>query len=515
MSTKLIVLDKTLTEGEQASGIRLGLSDKLRMAEGLVSLKIDIIEAGFPGFSENEFKVVKAISKEIGKYSMICALSRPNRNDIDAAYSSMRQCANPLINIIIDSYESFKEDKKSNKSKEQLLDAISYAKAILPKVQCTLDYTIHTEFHDLLKMSIALVKAGADIINIRDNFGCAIPEPYGEMLGKLNERIKQLNPDGMLSVHNHNDMGLAAANTLSAVKNGVQKIECSINGIGERAGNTSLEEVVMALKLNKGYYKASTNVAAGEIKKTSKLVNYLMNFDLQVNKPITGDNVFSNSYDLYQNETSKWNSSDGVIRPSDVGAEEAEVVLTASSGAKQLKNELSKIGFSKFSDKEFENIFYKFTELAKKKKEIYRYDLYYIIEKTIDIDSEHVDEFIEAKNKLYELLDLEVVSNIIVSSAKVKLRRGEEVFSSRSFGNGAVDALYTAIKDIVDINIELKDYKISSISRGKEALGKVIIQVSHNNKSYTSKAIDTDIIKASALALINAVNTINVYEAKE
>lgn len=329
------------------------------------------------------------------------------------------------------------------------------------------------------------------------------------MIRKLNERIKNLNHEVILSVHCHNDMGLAAANTLMAVKNGADKVECTINGIGERAGNTALEEVVMGIQMRKDYYDAFTNIKTKEIIKTSRLVTNLMGLDVQVNKAITGENAFAHSSGIHQDGLLKSREVYEIITPEDVGAEPMELILTARSGRHAFKNALAKLGFSSSSDEQFENLFASFLKLADLKKEVYHNDLAYLIEKD-GYESKHQ---INPGIGLFELVSLQVVSNDIFPTAAVKIKRGQEILQASANGDGPVDALYSAIKSLVQMDLELQEYKISSVSRGKEALGRVSLKLLYQGRVYSARAFDTDIIKASALAFLNGVNEILITQS--
>jgi 2-isopropylmalate synthase len=515
MSRNIIVLDTTLRDGEQVPGAKLNIYEKLEIANQLKNLNVDNIEAGFPASSFGDFKAVETIAKKIGDNIMITALARAAKNDIDAVYNSIKYASKPLIHIVLGTSDVHVK-KKFNKTKEQIMaqgiEAVRYAKTLLSDVQYSTEDASRSEFEYLWSTIEAVVKAGATIINIPDTVGYAVPEEFGELIKKINYRLKNVKEDVVLSVHCHNDTGLATANTLAAIKNGADKIECTINGIGERAGNTALEEVVMGLRLRQDYYKANTNIVTTEIKKTSKLVSSLMGLEVQVNKAITGENAFSHSSGIHQDGLLKSRDAYEVIHPEDVGVEDMEIVLTARSGRHAVRNALSKIGFQELSEEDFERIFIKFLELADAKKEVYNHDLYYIVESTINISNKQDGDCIKVKYQPYELVDIQVISNDIFPSASVKIRKGHEELNSSSIGNGAVDALYTAIKKVIDIELELVEYKIASVSRGKEALGRVSIQVCYKNKKYSSKAVDTDIMKASALAFIDAVNSIIVEE---
>jgi len=515
MSRRIFVLDTTLRDGEQVPGAKLNLFEKLEVAKQLRKLNVDIIEAGFPASSPGDFKAVEEISKKVGKDIMITALARAVKTDIDAVYHSIKLAEKPIIHMVLGTSDVHVE-KKFNKSKEQIMqmgiDAVKYAKTLLPDVQYSTEDASRSEFEYLWKTIEGVVKAGATMINIPDTVGYAVPEEFGELIKKINYRLMNLNDKVILSVHCHNDSGLATANTLAAVKNGANKVECTINGIGERAGNAALEEIVMGMKLRADYYDAYTNIVTQEIKKTSKIVSSLMGLEVQVNKAITGDNAFAHSSGIHQDGLLKSRDAYEVIHPEDVGVEEMELILTARSGRHAVKDAIHKLGFADFGEEDFENIFTKYLELADLKKEVYNHDLYYLIEKYNLEKGKVQNDVIKVGGRLFELIDLQVISNDIFPSASVRIKRGDEIFKKSSVGDGPIDALYTAIKEIVDMDLHLMEYKINSVSRGKEALGKVSLQVKHNDRTYNAKAVDTDVIKASALAFINAVNNIIIEE---
>ncbi|MGE7922704.1 2-isopropylmalate synthase [Viridibacillus arvi] len=514
MSRKIWMFDTTLRDGEQVPGAKLNLYEKLEVAHQLKKLQVDIIEAGFPASSAGDFNAVKEIAMKVGNTDniMITALARAVKADIDAVYNSVKYAEKPLIHMVLGTSDIHVE-KKFGKSKNQILDigveAVKYAKTLLPEVQYSTEDASRSDFEYLWSTIEAVVKAGATMINVPDTVGFAVPEEFGELIYKLNDRLKNLNDKVLLSVHCHNDLGMATANTLAAIKNGADKVECTINGIGERAGNAALEEVVMALNTRSPFFNANTNINTKEIMNTSKLVSSLMGLDVQVNKAITGDNAFAHSSGIHQDGLLKSRDAYEIISPTEVGLDDMELVLTARSGRHAVKNALGKLAFNQLTDEQFEEIFADFLVLADAKKEVYNHDLYIIVEKYFkrhDMNEEiqhHSDNF-------YELLDLQVISNTIFPSASVKIKKGDQIFKSSAEASGPIDALYSAIKEIIDIDINLLEYKISSVSRGKEALGKVKLQVEYKGEKYVAKATDTDVIKASALAYINAVNSIIV-----
>lgn len=515
MSRKICVFDTTLRDGEQVPGAKLNLPEKLEVAHQLKKLQVDIIEAGFPASSEGDFNAVKEIAKQVGNSNdiVITALARAVRADIDAVYHSVKYANNPMIHMVLGTSDIHVE-KKFAKSRNQILDigveAVKYAKTLLPEVQYSTEDASRSEFEYLWSTIEAVVKAGATMINIPDTVGFAEPEEFGNLIYKINNRLKNLNDNVLLSVHCHNDLGMATANTLAAVKNGADKVECTINGIGERAGNASLEEVVMALQTRKGVYQAHTNINTKEIMNTSKLVSQLMGLDVQVNKAITGDNAFAHSSGIHQDGLLKSADAYEIINPTDVGLDGMELVLTARSGRHAVKSTLGKLGFTTFTTEQFELIFEKFLEVADMKKEVYNHDMYVIVNQFYADNNLYDTQAQQFSDNFFKFVDLQVISNSKFPSATVEIKQGEKTYKQSATGTGPIDALYSAILAIVDLDISLLEYKISSISRGKEAFGAVKLEVSHKGKNYMAKATDSDVIKASAIAYINAVNDIIV-----
>ncbi|MFZ5969136.1 MAG: 2-isopropylmalate synthase [Bacillota bacterium] len=522
MSRKIWVFDTTLRDGEQIPGAKLNIYEKVEIAHQLKALNVDIIEAGFPASSSGDFHAVKEIATKIGRGDgpMITALARAVKSDIDAVYESVKYAERPLIHMVLGT-SAVHVEKKFNRSKDEILrmgvDAVKYAKSLLPDVQYSTEDASRTDFEYLWKTIEAVVKAGATMINIPDTVGYAVPEEFGELIRKINYRLKNLNDKVLLSVHCHNDLGLATANTLIAVKNGADKVECTINGLGERAGNAALEEVIMGIKQRHDYYDAYTNIITKEIYKTSKLVSSLTGLDIQVNKALTGDNAFAHSSGIHQDGLLKSREVYEIICPEDVGVEDMEIVLTARSGRHAFKNAVEKFGYQFKEEDEFEQLFERFLQLADTKKEVFYHDVYYLIEKFNQekaVGEKLVSQLPSCE--LYELISLQVISNDILPTATVKIKKGNCIYKDSAVGDGPIDALYTAIKNIVNMDIQLKEYKINSMSRGKEALGRVNIKITcGSEKIYSGRAADTDIIKASALAFVNGINTIILEKMME
>lgn len=509
MSKKIYILDTTLRDGEQVPGAKLNLAEKLEISKQLVNLNVDMMEVGFAASSKGDFEAVKTIAKEVGSKTdtTITALGRAVKSDIDAIYNSVKYANNPMIHIVLGT-SSIHLDKKFKRSQDEVLqmgiEAVKYAKSLMPEVQYSPEDATRSDFEYLWHTIEKVVKAGATVINIADTVGYAVPEQFGELIYKVNNRLKNLNDKVLLSVHCHNDTGLATANTLAAIKNGTDKVEVTINGIGERAGNTALEEVVMGMKVHPEYYNADSDIKINEITKTSKLVSSLMGLEIQVNKAIIGDNAFSHSSGIHQDGLLKSREVYEVIRPEDVGAGNSELVLTARSGKHAFKNTVERLGYKDMSTSDFEKVYEMFLELADSKKEVYDFDVYYLL---VEFIEKHKDTEINTK-PLISFDGYDIISTNPRPKVTVRINKGNNSAKETEQGNGIIDALYNALEKATGMSSTLKEYRINSISRGKDALGRVNIQLEYEGKTYKAKCVDTDILKASAIAYINGVNQI-------
>lgn len=503
MTRNIIILDTTLRDGEQVPGAKLNVQQKIEFARQLQRLNVDIIEAGFPASSAGDFEAVQAIARTVGDTISITALARAVKNDIDSVYESIRLAQQPFIHIVLGT-SNIHVEKKFNRSRDAVMqmgvDAVKYARTLLPQVQYSTEDASRSDFDYLWKTIEAVVKAGATIVNVPDTVGYAVPEEFGELIRKINERLKNLDDRVILSVHCHNDLGLATANTLAAIKNGAQKVECTINGLGERAGNTSLEEVVMGLKVRENYFGCSTAIQTKELLRTSRLLTHLTGLDVQVNKAITGENAFAHSSGIHQDGLLKDKNVYEIMSPEEIGGESMELILTARSGRHAFRNAVEKLGFAAAAgeDDDFEALFQRFLALADAKKEVYDHDVFDLIASHRTLD--------RSNSRLYELESFQVLANSIAPTATIQLKRGQETLTGSAVGEGPIDALYTAIHSLTGMEVELKDYKINSLSRGKEAIGRVMIRIEHEGRIYCGRALDNDIIKASGIALLNGIN---------
>jgi len=375
---------------------------------------------------------------------------------------------------------------------------VKYAKKYMNEIQYSTEDATRSDFEYLWRTIEAVIKAGATVVNVPDTVGYADPGEFGELIKKINYRMKNVDPESILSVHCHNDLGMATANTLAAVKNGADKIECTINGIGERAGNAALEEVVMAIASRSGYYLAETKINTKEIKKASQLVSRLTGMDIQANKAIVGDNAFAHSSGIHQDGLLKSRDVYEIINPADIGVSGMELILTARSGKHALKHTLMDMGYNNISDAELAQMQKKFLAFADERKEIYLHELYDLA--TVEMGDTGV--------RLYSLEDLQVVSNSSMPSATVKVKYDGEIICESATGDGPIDAMYSAIAKVTGINAVLDEYRINSITSGKDASGRARITMNYMGDTYNARATDTDIIKASAVAYLNCINNI-------
>lgn len=494
---KIIIFDTTLRDGEQAPGASLNKEEKVEIARQLVNLGVDVIEAGFPVSSGGDFEAVKCVAGAV-KGAAICGLSRAVKKDIDAARQALAKARHARIHIFL-ATSKIHMQYKLNKAKDEILrlsvDAVKYARNFFDDIEFSPEDASRSEREFLFSVLREVIKAGAKTVNIPDTVGYSEPQEYGNLIAAIKENVPNIDK-AIISVHCHNDLGLAVANSLSALKNGARQVECTINGIGERAGNASLEEIVMGIRTRPDIFKDFTStINTSEIYKTSRLVSKLTGFVVAPNKAIVGTNAFRHEAGIHQDGILKKRITYEIIRPEDVGFSETGIVLGKHSGRHAFKERLKSLGIN-LTEAQLENAFKYFKNLADKKKHIFDEDLLAIIEDEVRVSA-----------KIWQLDDLTILSGMkIKPRASVSLKRKNKVMKAVSGGDGPVDACYKAIDKITGIKGKLLDYSIQSVTAGKDAQGEVSIKVRLGNEVITARAASTDIVEASAKAYINAIN---------
>ncbi len=497
MSQRLFIFDTTLRDGEQVPGCQLNTVEKIEVARALESIGVDIIEAGFPISSPGDFKSVVEISKAVTN-PVICALTRAVKKDIEVAADSLKFARLKRIHTGIGtSYYHINYKLKSNQEEiiERAIEAVKYAKKFVEDVEFYAEDAGRTENEYLARVIEAVIKAGATVVNIPDTTGYCLPQEYGEKIKYLVDHVKNIDKT-IISTHCHNDLGMATANTITGVINGARQVEVTMNGIGERAGNTSLEEVAMTFKSRK-HLEIETNINSKNIFKTSRLVSSLMNMPVQANKAIVGRNAFAHSSGIHQDGVLKNRENYEIIDPADVGVNESSISLTARSGRAALKHRLGLLGYD-LEQQELDKIYEQFLDLADRKKDVRDEDLELLIGKKQAVEG--------GKIKLVHLQILAGKSTIPM--ATVSLDIDGEVFTATEAGNGPVDAAFSAVKKMVHHKIRLEEFLVQAITRGSDDLGKVHVQVENRGKVYYGYAGNTDILTASVEAFIDAINKI-------
>jgi len=493
MSDRLFIFDTTLRDGEQVPGCQLNTIEKIEVAKMLEALGVDVIEAGFPVSSPGDFNSVVEISKAV-TWPTICALTRAVEKDIDVAAEALKYAKRKRIHTGIGTspyHIKYKFNSTQDEIVERAIACVKYAKRYVEDVEFYCEDAGRTDNVYLARVVEAVIKAGATVVNIPDTTGYCLPYEYGEKIKFLMENVKGVH-NAILSTHCHNDLGMATANTIAGVLNGARQVEVTINGIGERAGNTSLEEVAMILKSHKDI-GIDTNINTKKIYPASRMVSRLMNMPVQPNKAIVGRNAFAHSSGIHQDGVLKNRESYEIIDPKDVGIDDNAIVLTARSGRAALKHRLSVLGVE-LSQEKLDQVYEQFLQLADTKKDIKDDDVLMLVGK--DKESQRI-----------KLEYLQVTSGIGVKSvASVGLNIAGEKFEAASSGNGPVDAAIKAVKQIIRRQMTIQEFLIQAIDRGSDDIGKVHMQVEHEGVNYYGFSANTDIIAASVEAYIDAIN---------
>ena len=497
MNDKIIIFDTTLRDGEQVPGCQLNTIEKIEVAQALEALGVDVIEAGFPVSSPGDFKSVVEISKAITN-PVICALTRAVKKDIEVAAEALQYAKRKRIHTGI-GVSPFHIQYKIKTTPEEIIkraaDAVKYARKFVDDVEFYAEDAGRSENEYLAKVIEAVIKAGATVVNIPDTTGYCLPEEYGRKIRFLKENVPNIDK-ATISTHCHNDLGMATANTMMGILNGARQVEVTINGIGERAGNTSLEEIAMILKSHHNL-NLKTDINTKLIYSTSRLVSTLMSMPVQANKAIVGRNAFAHSSGIHQDGVLKHRENYEIIDPVEVGIKESSIILSARSGRAALNHHLELLGF-KFGKEEIDDIYHRFLLLADKKKDINDEDIRILAgevfsgEKSLKLDTLQVS-----------------CGKTLIPVATVGIKINGELHLSTSSGNGPIDAAFTAVRQLISKTVHLEEFLIQAITKGSDDLGKVHIQVEHEGRTYYGFSANTDIITASVEAFIDAIAKIN------
>jgi 2-isopropylmalate synthase len=504
MSELVKIFDTTLRDGEQSPGATMNVAEKLRVAEQLDKLNVDIIEAGFPISSEGDFEAVRTISRTI-KRSEVAALARANPKDIDRAWDAVRVAKSPWLHTFI-STSDIHLRHQLKKSKEEVIRiaarSVARAKHYTPNVEFSAMDATRSNVEFLLAVIEAAIRAGATTINIPDTVGYAIPTEFGSLIRTIRQRVQGIEKV-TLSVHCHNDLGLAVANSLAAIQNGARQVECTINGIGERAGNTSLEEVVMALRTRNDLLQFHTRVIPKHLFATSRLVSKITGMVVQPNKAIVGANAFAHESGIHQDGILKEKLTYEIMTPESVGIPKTSLVLGKLSGRHAFKERVRELGY-RLSEKDLELAFNRFKQLADKKRKIY----------DEDIESIVVEEILRMPHR-FKLVYLNVIAgNVTVPTATVQMEVDGKLIQEAGFGDGPVDATFKTIKKITRTRSKLLQFAINAITSGTEAQGEVTVRLEEKGYAVIGQGADTDVIVASAKAYINALNKMEFKKQK-
>ncbi|NET65505.1 MAG: 2-isopropylmalate synthase [Moorea sp. SIO1G6] len=517
-SERIIIFDTTLRDGEQSPGATLNVDEKLIIAHQLARLRVDVIEAGFPYASPGDFEAVQKIAQAVGIESgpTICGLARASRDDIKAAANALKPAANARIHTFIATSDIHLEYKLKKTRKEVLEIApemVAYAKSFVDDVEFSPEDAGRSDPEYLYQVLERVIDAGATTVNIPDTVGYTTPSEFGGLIRGIKENVPNIDR-AIISVHGHNDLGLAVANFLEAVKNGARQLECTINGIGERAGNAALEELVMALHVRRQYFnpffgrppeskEPLSTIDTRQIYKTSRLVSSLTGMLVQPNKAIVGSNAFAHESGIHQDGVLKHKLTYEIMDAESIGLKENQIILGKLSGRNAFRSRLKELGYE-LSDNDLNKSFVRFKEVADKKKEITDWDLEAIVN----------DEVYQAPEVFHlELVQVSCGDNSS-PTATITLRTptGEEL-SDAAIGTGPVDAVYKAINRVVKVPNELIEFSVQSVTAGIDALGEVTIRLRHDERVYSGYAASTDIIVASAQAYVNALN--RLYSAMQ
>lgn len=497
MEGRIYIFDTTLRDGEQSPGVSLNVQEKLEIAQQLARLNVDVIEAGFPVASPGDFDAVQQIALKV-RGPVIAALARANQKDIDRAWEAVKEAEHPRIHTFIATSDIHLQHKL-RKTRDEVLslatEAVKMAKSYTDDVEFSAEDAFRSDLDFLCQVVEAAITAGATVINIPDTVGYATPVEFGKFIAAIRAKVSNIDKV-TLSVHCHNDLGLAVANSLAAVENGANQVECAVNGLGERAGNAALEEIVMALYTRGAYYKKKTAIKFNELYRSSRLVSTLTGMPVQPNKAIVGKNAFLHESGIHQDGVLKERTTYEIMNPQLIGLTQSNIVLGKHSGRHAFKERLAELGYI-LSEEELGMAFAKFKELADRKMELTDRDLEAFAKNEIKLVPE-----------LYKLSYLHFSSGTsVVPTATIGLQRNGSVAEDAACGDGPVDAAFKAIDKVTGIHkLKLSDYALSAITGGKDALGEVVVRVEYSGKILIGRGLSTDVIEASVKAYLNALN---------
>jgi 2-isopropylmalate synthase len=506
MSAKIKIFDTTLRDGEQTPGVSLNIQEKLEIARQLARLGVDIIEAGFAISSPGDFMAVKTVAENV-KGPVIASLSRAVEKDIDRAWEALQNAENPRIHTFIatsDIHMKYKLKMTEEQVLERAVAMVKYAKKYCSDVEFSAEDASRTRTEFLYRILEEVIKAGATVVNIPDTVGYAMPDEFGKLIRGIKENVRGIEKAD-ISVHCHNDLGLAVANSLAAVMNGATQVECTINGMGERAGNASMEEIIMGIQTRKDFYGEMVhNIDTRQIYRSSKLVSKLTGVNLQPHKAIVGKNAFAHESGIHQHGVLAERSTYEIMTPESIGLSQNRIVLGKLSGRHAFEERLKEMGYN-LSQEEITKAFEKFKELADKKKTV------------TDRDIEALaGEKVSAVEEVYKLDSFQINSgNKVIATATVSMFRNGEHLTEAATGDGPINAAFKAIERSVGFEVHLEDYSLKGVTEGADALGEATVRVMKDNRIYVGRGVSTDVIEASVKAYINAINRVIHDHGKE
>jgi 2-isopropylmalate synthase len=504
---RVIIFDTTLRDGEQSPGCSMNLGEKLEMARALADLGVDVIEAGFPIASPGDFESVREIARQV-RGPVICGLARCNPADIDRAAEAIKDAERGRIHVFLATsaiHREFKLRMTPDEVIKRAVEGVKRARGYCEDIEFSPEDAARTELDFLAEVVEKAVEAGATTLNIPDTVGYAVPSHYASVIRHLKQHVRGIDRC-VLSVHCHDDLGLAVANSLAALLEGARQVECTINGIGERAGNTSLEEVVMALRTRHDFYKLDTGINTRMLYPVSRKLSHITGMTVQRNKAIVGQNAFAHEAGIHQDGMLKERSTYEIMKPEDVGIPRTELVLGKHSGRHALKQRVQDLGYH-LTDEQLNRLFEEFKKLADKKKEIYDADIEALAENQLQ----------SAAGNIWTLVGFTSTAGTgSQTSAAVTLRHADgTVRRDAAVGNGPIDALFKAINRVTGVSTKVVDYRVRSVTQEMDALGEAQVEIDHNGKRSRARAVSVDVIEASALAYLEVLNRVASRQVRD